>query len=331
MFNEGRSFSGNERDKLFLNRGDGTFVDVSDLSGCDSPNDGRGVITADLDDDGDLDMFVHENQRERHAMYRNELGGSFLKVRLRGTTGQYEAIGATVVVATAHGPVAQVLTRGAGFVSCQAPELVFGMGGVDEAAVTVHWPGGATESFGTIAKDSRVLLVEGHGKSTSFDTVARTLPDPLPRGLRIRIGETVPTFVARDIDGQRVHVDVRALGEGKRVYLNFWATFCSSCLAEMGDLTHVHQQDPDIRVVGVAMDAPGTTDTKDAEVLALIARRFDKSGGKFPTFAHVPDAPTDDFTIESIVDLERLPIPTTLVLSPEGVVIDIIRGPIQVD
>jgi len=250
---------------------------------------------------------------------------------LQATTGQYEAIGATVVVETTHGPVAQVLTRGAGFVSCQAPELVYGMGGTDAAHVTVHWPGGTTESFGKIAKNSRVLLVEGTGKSTPIATAARTLPDPLPRGLRIRIGETVPTFVARDIDGNQVDVDVRALGQGRKVYLNFWATFCSSCLAEMGDLTHVHEQDADVRVIGVAMDAPGSTSDKDAAVLALIARRFDKAGGKFPTFAHLPDAPTDNFTIESIVDLERLPIPTTLVLSPEGVVIDIIRGPIKID
>ena len=32
MFEEGRSFSGNERDKLYFNRGDNTFADLSDLS-----------------------------------------------------------------------------------------------------------------------------------------------------------------------------------------------------------------------------------------------------------------------------------------------------------
>ena len=32
-----------------------------------------------------------------------------------------------------------------------------------------------------------------------------------------------------------------------------------------------------------------------------------------------------------LVDLERLPIPTTLVIDAEGVVRDIIRGPIEVD
>ena len=118
MSEGGRSFSGNERDKLFINRGDGTFADCSDLSGCDDPNDGRGVIAADFDDDGDVDMFIHHTQRERHSLQRNELGhgGGFIKVRLRATTTQYEAIGATVIVHGPHGPVADILSRGAGFV-----------------------------------------------------------------------------------------------------------------------------------------------------------------------------------------------------------------------
>ena len=145
MSEGGRSFSGNERDKLFINRGDGTFADCSDLSGCDDPNDGRGVIAADFDDDGDVDMFIHHTQRERHTLQRNELGqgGGFIKVRLRATTAQYEAIGATVVVHGPHGPVADVLSRGAGFVSCQAPELIFGVRrgaeAVESEAATVSW------------------------------------------------------------------------------------------------------------------------------------------------------------------------------------------------
>ncbi|MEO0660333.1 MAG: hypothetical protein AAFZ87_02240, partial [Planctomycetota bacterium] len=36
IFADGRSFSGNERDKLFLNDGTGDFVDVSAMSGADS-------------------------------------------------------------------------------------------------------------------------------------------------------------------------------------------------------------------------------------------------------------------------------------------------------
>ena len=54
-------------------------------------------------------------------------------------------------------------------------------------------------------------------------------------------------------------------------------------------------------------------------------------GRRVVAAAHTPDAGPDAITVEAIVDLQRLPIPTTLVIDAEGVVRDIIRGPIEVD
>ncbi len=43
IFKKGFSFSGYERDLLSLNLGDGSFLDVSGISGIDSISDGRGA------------------------------------------------------------------------------------------------------------------------------------------------------------------------------------------------------------------------------------------------------------------------------------------------
>ena len=102
MFTDGLSFSGNERNCVWLNTG-GSFADLGSLSGADIPNDSRAVLAADFDDDGDVDLFVHSIQRERHALFRNDAvqpgadGSGFLKLRLRATQGHWEAIGATVI------------------------------------------------------------------------------------------------------------------------------------------------------------------------------------------------------------------------------------------
>ena len=56
IFQDGFSFSGFERDVLALGDGAGRFTDVSAISGLDDPNDGRAALTADFDDDGDLDL-----------------------------------------------------------------------------------------------------------------------------------------------------------------------------------------------------------------------------------------------------------------------------------
>ena len=331
MFEDGRSFSGNERDKLFFNRGNGTFADISDLSGCDSPNDGRAAIACDFDDDGDVDLFVHELQRERHALYRNELGagyGGFLKLRLRATSGQWEAVGATVIVrfradeGGAEGICAQVLSRGSGFLSSQPAELIFGLGEAERATVEVRWPGGALESFGELAADTRALLVEGSGEPQALAARTTRLPDPLPLGLRVAEGEVLPPFVALSARGRETVVDPLKLAGGKRLYLNLWASYCAPCVAELPLLQELHERG-EVAVAALSMDAPA--DLVDAR------RLFERRGARFPGYFLGAKASegSEAVAVESLLDLERLPIPTTLVLEPDGRIAEIIRGPLR--
>jgi len=65
------------RDRLYRNEGDGTFVDATSASGVGSANAyyGLGVVPADFDEDGDLDLFV-ANDETPNVLYRNE-GGIF--------------------------------------------------------------------------------------------------------------------------------------------------------------------------------------------------------------------------------------------------------------
>ncbi|MAF66286.1 MAG: hypothetical protein CMJ84_11600 [Planctomycetes bacterium] len=325
MFQDGRSFSGNERDKLFFNRGDGTFADLSDLSACDSPNDGRAVIAFDADDDGDVDLFVHNIQRERHALYRNEIGeryGSFVKLRLKATSSQHEAIGATVIVHGPHGPVAQVLSRGAGFASCQVPELVFGLGAAPAAEVEVRWPGGAVEAFGLVAAGSRWVLIEGEGSPRPIAARERVLPEPLPRGLKLGLGDRVPPLALLSAEGGVEALDVAEAAGDVPLYLNFWASYCAPCVAELPALQALHESG-EARVIAISTDAPADS----GRAFAL----FEARGARFPCFfiGARGDERRGLAGLESVIDLERLPIPTTLVLSPGGVVERILRGPLR--
>lgn len=319
MFEEGRSFSGNERFKLFFGVGDAVFEDHSALGGADSNLDGRAILAVDFDDDGDEDLFIHNIQRERHLLFENLLGGrgnGFLKLRLRATAGQYEAIGATVTVKAGGRSVAQVLSRGAGFASCQAPELVFGLGAAESATVSVAWPGGFREDFGEVRAGARLLLVEGVGKPEPFAARTRSLPDPLPEGLAVRVGERVPVLRLVDGDGVETEVDVRALADGRPMLVNLWGRFCAPCIAELPTLARIHA-DGERRVLLLGTDAPGGR-AAAANVLAKrapgIPAYYLRAGGE---------------GLEPLVDLVRLPIPTTLVLDAEGVVREIIRGPVE--
>ncbi len=61
--------------RLFRNRGDGTFDDVSAGSGADVPGYAMGVTAGDVDGDGDPDLFM--TRYGQHVLLRNDGGGRF--------------------------------------------------------------------------------------------------------------------------------------------------------------------------------------------------------------------------------------------------------------
>lgn len=326
MFEQGLSFSGFERNKVWLNAG-GKYVDLSDVSGADNPNDSRATVAADFDDDGDVDLFVHNLQRERHNLYRNDAvapgTSGFLKLRLRATKGQHEAIGATVIVSGPNGPLARALMRGDGFLSCSDSELVFGLGAASSAEVAVLWPGGARESFGALAAGTRAWLVEGSGKPEPYAARTRPLPDPLPPGLLLSEGDTFPTLLLADENGKPVEFDPRKVADGKSVLVNFWASYCSPCVAELPLLQSRHASGQE-RVVTISLDVA-------ADVPAARAA-LGRASTTFPAF-YLAGAPSEakdaKKLLADVVDLERLSLPTTVVLSPEGKIETILYGPLQ--
>jgi hypothetical protein len=170
LFLAGESLSGNERNKLYLNDGKASFTDVSDVSGADSPEDGRAVLAADFDSDGDIDLFVHNSQLERHRYYENQSTrkGAFLKVRLRTSVGHYEAIGSEVTLVSDGGQVTQLMARGNGFLSCNPPELIFGLPAKGAYSLRVRWPTGSTEVFDALSANTLTTFVQGTGRTETM-------------------------------------------------------------------------------------------------------------------------------------------------------------------
>jgi peroxiredoxin len=64
------------------------------------------------------------------------------------------------------------------------------------------------------------------------------------------IGHRAPDFALADLEGNPVHLgDFR----GKVVFLNFWATLCPPCLAEMPDIEKLYQEykDKGVVIIGI--------------------------------------------------------------------------------
>lgn len=83
---EGHSFKAGPQyyqpvtDTLYRNNGDGTFTDVSESSGIASvPGPSMGIIATDYDEDGDLDVFVCNDNRPNY-LWQNDGSGKFQEV-----------------------------------------------------------------------------------------------------------------------------------------------------------------------------------------------------------------------------------------------------------
>ena len=166
IFKEGFSFSGFERDYVGLNLGTGRFFDISGVSGLDSVSDGRGSVYADLDNDGDSDVFLTAVQREAHYLFRNNVGSDngWIRVELVGTTAGRDAYGAVVRVKSSTGIQSKLKSGGSGYLSHHDGRLLFGLGD-DEAAewLEVTWPGGERETLGTLEAGRFYTVTEGGG------------------------------------------------------------------------------------------------------------------------------------------------------------------------
>ncbi len=145
----GRSLSGYQRKRVWLNDGLGRFSDVAQDVGVTDTNDGRAVALVDLDNRGVLDVIV-ANQRGPALIYRNTVreGHHWIAIELEGTSSNRSAIGARVEVLWAGRRQVQEVSGGSGFSAQNQRRLHVGLGPATSVdRVVIRWPSGAKDSL----------------------------------------------------------------------------------------------------------------------------------------------------------------------------------------
>jgi len=260
IFEKGWSFSGFERDKVFINKADGSFVDISGVSGADSASDGRGVAFADYDNDGDVDIFLHTIQRDRHLLFRNDVGNeqAWVRLDLEGTKSNTDAIGAVVTLTAGDKRLARIVSAGSGYLSSHDHRLLFGLGDADAAeSIEVRWPSGDIQVFRDLPARTSFRILEGNNQPEVVHYPTFELADPPPPladGPLVAEGDDFPAMKLTDLDGGAVAID-SFRSDGEAVLVNLWATWCKACKHEMPVLERLAQDYAAcVKVVGVSLD-----------------------------------------------------------------------------
>jgi hypothetical protein len=160
---------------MFRNVGKGQFEKVSDKLGPDfvRPIAGRGLATADFDNDGGMDI-VTNNRGDAPSLLHNEgaTANHWIEILLIGTKSNRDAVGA-VLKLTAQGVThVEQVKGGMGYMSANDPRIQFGLGKrsrIDSLEIT--WPSGQVDKLTDVPIDSIIAVKEGAG----------IVPHPFPK------------------------------------------------------------------------------------------------------------------------------------------------------
>ncbi len=157
-----------EPSNLFLNNQDGTFCDASEQSGTalKIPRVGRGLATADFDNDGNVD-FVVENLDGQPLLLHNQgvSGNHWVTFELAGTRSNRLALGARVTIVAGGVTQTDEVRSGGSYLSQSDLRVHFGLAKATKIdSVEVRWPSGKIETLEDLPANRFYTLLEGSGQ-----------------------------------------------------------------------------------------------------------------------------------------------------------------------
>ena len=164
----GSAYPFHQTNQLFRNVAGRSFHDVSSDAGSalGQTEVSRGAAFGDIDNDGDIDIVVSNNNGPARLL-RNERAdeNSWLLLRLQSDSGNREALGSEVrVVRPGKTPLVRVVRRDGSYLSSSDARVHVGLGDSEASQVVVRWPSGRQEAF-LVENKRATILVQGRGST----------------------------------------------------------------------------------------------------------------------------------------------------------------------
>jgi hypothetical protein len=152
---------------MYRNLGQGHFTKVSESLGPDfiRPIVGRGLATADFDNDGDIDI-ASNNRGDYPELLRNEGGNTnhWLEVVLIGTRSNRDGVGSVLKLSSESFVHIEQSKGGMSYMSASDPRIHFGLGKRTKIeSLEITWPSGQVDRLSNVPIDQIIAIKEGTG------------------------------------------------------------------------------------------------------------------------------------------------------------------------
>jgi hypothetical protein len=169
----------NQANSLFTANDIHLFTESLDYTGQIDSAVSRGAIYGDIDNDGDLDIFVVNMSDNPDAVFncyllRNDLESEFnwLKIKTEGTTNNFDGFGTKAIVYSNGQNYLREVDGGSSYESQNSTILHFGLGEnhiIDSIAVI--WLGGETQMIYDVPANQMLHIKEGNAYNFSINTI----------------------------------------------------------------------------------------------------------------------------------------------------------------
>jgi peroxiredoxin len=118
-------------------------------------------------------------------------------------------------------------------------------------------------------------------------------------------GKMAPDFTVTNVDGQQIKLgDLK----GRRVVIDFWATWCPPCLKEIPHFDQLSRETPhdDLEIIGISVEDPA------------VVKKFAKEHNLPYSIVSAADLPSPFGEVQKI--------PTTFIIDRHGIIQSVLEG-----
>ena len=149
--------------KNLLQEGENKFEEATSEVNLIDFTQSKEAASFDYDNDGDLDLYVSNHDRESYFYENNTEGKNWLKISLEGKQSNRNGFGAILEIKTNKGIMMKNYS-GVGFLSQSIKPIHFGLDDLNSInELNIKWPSGIEETYTNISSNSWIKLTENTG------------------------------------------------------------------------------------------------------------------------------------------------------------------------